>query len=76
MGYQTLDSEYNIILTIGYSFANINFLLTIKAYEFIPNNVETDSGNGGYIWEWCDENIHSNNDIELIKALSNAKLQK
>jgi hypothetical protein len=52
------------------------FSIDNKAYEFIPNNVETDSGNGGYIWEWCDENIHSNNDIELIKALSNAKTAK
>lgn len=52
------------------------FSIDNSAYEFIPNNVETDSGNGGYIWEWCDENIHTNNDIELIKALSNAKSAK
>lgn len=52
------------------------FSIDGKAYEFIPNNVETDSGNGGRIWEWCDEEMTQDSDIEIIKALSMAKKAK
>lgn len=45
-----------------------------KAYEFIPNNVETDHNTT--IWEWCDEGITTKQDIELIKALASAKQVK
>lgn len=52
------------------------FSIDGKAYEFIPDNVERDSGNGGKIWEWCDENVMSNNEIDIIKALSQSKNAK
>lgn len=56
-------------------FSRVQFSIDGKAYEFIPMNTETDSGNGGYIWEWFDENI-SESDKELIYALANAKSAK
>lgn len=52
------------------------FSIDGKAYEFIPANVERDSGYGGKIWEWCDENISIGSDIEIVKALSEAKTAK
>jgi hypothetical protein len=56
-------------------FQKIQFSIDDKAYEYIPRDTETDSGNGGRIWEWSDEQIRSN-DIELIEALANAKSAK
>lgn len=56
-------------------FSRVQFSIDGKAYEYIPVNTETDSGNGGYIWEWFDESI-SESDKELIIALSNAKSAK
>lgn len=57
-------------------FKKIQFSIDGKAYEFIPVYTETDSGNGGYIWEWFDEGISSKNDKELLIALANAKTAK
>lgn len=57
-------------------FDKIQFSIDGKAYEYIPLNTETDSGDGGYIWEWFDENVSTNNDKELLKALANAKSAK
>lgn len=51
------------------------FSIDGQAFEFIPQNVERDSGNGGHIWEWCDEYISTYN-TELIKSLANAKTAK
>lgn len=51
------------------------FSIDGKPYEFIPNNVETDHGDG-FIWEWCDENMRTENEIEILKALSVAKQAK
>jgi hypothetical protein len=48
------------------------FSIDGKAYELYPDKVETDSGDGGYIWEWCDQEINSSNN-DLIEALANAK---
>ncbi len=41
---------------------------------FIPQNMETDCGNGGRIWEWCDES--AKNYEELIKKIAYAKSVK
>lgn len=56
-------------------FSRVQFSIDGKAYEYIPLDTETDSGNGGYIWEWFDESI-SESDKELINALANAKSAK
>ena len=42
-------------------------------YGYRGLNFETDCGNGGRIWEWCDLQF---NDVSLIKALENAKSVK
>lgn len=57
-------------------FSKIQFSIDGKAYEYIPMNTETDSGDGGYIWEWFDENISASSDKELLNALANAKTAK
>lgn len=56
-------------------FSKIQFSIDGKAYEYIPSDTETDSGNGGMIWEWFDEPV-SVSDKELISALANAKTAK
>jgi hypothetical protein len=56
-------------------FGRVQFSIDDKAYEYIPRNTETDSGNGGYIWEWFDESL-SQSDKDLIEALANAKSAK
>lgn len=57
-------------------FDKIQFSIDGKAYEYIPLDTETDSGDGGYIWEWFDENVSTSNDKELLNALANAKSAK
>lgn len=54
---------------------NCQFSIDGKAYEYTPGNVETDNGDGGYIWEWFDESVHGY-DMELLNALANAKTAK
>jgi hypothetical protein len=56
-------------------FSRIQFAIDGKAYEYIPDDTETDSGDGGKIWEWCDQSL-SQADKELIYALANAKSAK
>jgi hypothetical protein len=56
-------------------FGKVQFSIDGKAYEYIPSDTETDSGNGGYIWEWSDEAL-SQVDREMIYALVNAKSAK
>ena len=56
-------------------FKKVQFSIDGKAYDYIPLNTETDSGNGGYIWEWFDESI-SESDKDLVNALANAKSAK
>ena len=56
-------------------FSKCQFSIDGTAYEYIPNNVETDH-NGGNIWEWFDERVYTNADIELIEALAKAKEAK
>lgn len=50
----------------------VQFLIDGKAFEFIPTDTETDSGNGGQIWEWFDEPLRKSH-AELLYALANAK---
>lgn len=52
-------------------FSRVQFSIDGKAFEYTPNRVETDSGNGGQIWEWFDQQV-SPRDIELLNALANA----
>jgi hypothetical protein len=56
-------------------FEKVQFSIDDKAYEFIPRDTETDSGNGGRIWEWFDQSMGSSN-TELLNALANAKSAK
>jgi len=56
-------------------FNKVQFSIDGKAFEFIPMNTETDSGNGGRIWEWFDESM-GNTNAELLNALANAKSAK
>jgi hypothetical protein len=56
-------------------FSKIQFAIDGKAYEYIPSDTETDSGDGGHIWEWFDQAL-SESDKELIYALANAKSAK
>jgi hypothetical protein len=56
-------------------FSRIQFAIDGTAYEYIPENTETDSGDGGKIWEWFDESL-SQEDKELIYALADAKSAK
>lgn len=51
------------------------FSIDGEAFEFYPNKVERDNGDGGHIWEWCDDKIMAS-DLDLIKALANAKSAK
>lgn len=51
------------------------FSIDGKAFEYYPSGVETDSGDGGYIWEWWDESLTSS-EHDLIYALANAKKAK
>lgn len=51
------------------------FSIDGKAYDFYPSDVNTDNGDGGYIWEWWDESL-SSSEHELIYALANAKKAK
>jgi hypothetical protein len=56
-------------------FSKVQFSIDGKAFDYIPNKTERDSGDGGHIWEWFDESV-SESDTELINALSNAKSAK
>jgi hypothetical protein len=57
-------------------FKSCNFVIDGKPFgrPFIPDNVETDNGEGG-IWEWSDDKIDQNY-VDLIEALATAKTAK
>lgn len=38
-------------------FSKVQFSIDGKAYEYVPMDTETDSGDGGHIWEWFDESV-------------------
>ena len=52
----------------------VQFSIDGNPYEFIPTSPERDHDNG-YIREWIDEQV-SLGDVEIIKALANAKTAK
>jgi hypothetical protein len=56
-------------------FKKIQFSIDSIAFEYTPTSVETDSGNGGRIWEWFDQPITSSDRL-LIEALGNARSAK
>ncbi len=56
-------------------FSKVQFAIDDKAFDYVPNSTETDSGDGGFIWEWFDESV-SESDKDLINALANAKSAK
>ncbi len=56
-------------------FGKVQFAIDGKAYEYIPDKTETDSGDGGMIWEWFDQPL-TQSDKDLIYALANAKSAK
>lgn len=41
---------------------------------FVPDDMDTDCGYGGRIWEWCDEPASENS--ELVEKIANAKIVK
>lgn len=53
---------------------NIIFNIDGENVTFIPGEMERDCGNGGRIWEWCDESASLN--TSLIKEIANAKKVK
>lgn len=55
-------------------FSRLQFAVDGNAFEYIPNNTETDNADGK-IWEWFDQPI-TEADKELITALANAKSAK
>lgn len=53
---------------------NMIFNIDGENVQFIPDDMETDCGYGGRIWEWCDESAAYNHD--LIEKIANAKTVK
>ncbi|GAA4209184.1 hypothetical protein GCM10022289_34280 [Pedobacter jeongneungensis] len=51
------------------------FSIDGKAYEYIPNKVETDSGDGGMIWEWFDDQADENLK-KIMEAIVKSKTTK
>ncbi|WP_231424039.1 hypothetical protein [Pedobacter sp. Leaf250] len=56
-------------------FNEIKFSVDGKAITYTPGKTETDSGDGGMIWEWSDEEIKSD-DAHLIEMLASSKISK
>jgi len=80
--FQTIDGKpTNFRLKLQYYadewlfFKVVKFSIDNEAISYIPMKTETDSGNGGYIWEWSDEQIGGDN-TALIYALYKAKQAK
>lgn len=53
---------------------NMIFNIDGENVHFIPDDMDTDCGYGGRIWEWCDESATYNQD--LINKIANAKTVK
>lgn len=51
------------------------FSIDDKAFTYTPYKVETDSGDGGMVWEWSDEVVDTETK-EIIDALLNCKAAK
>ena len=56
-------------------FEKLYFSIDSNAYLYTPYDTKRDSGRGGMIWEWFDEQMHRD-DKELLEALSHAKNAK
>jgi len=52
-----------------------NFVVDGKTYSIFPDDVETDSGYGGKIWEWYEVPLNLNT-YNLIKDIVNSKVAK
>ena len=52
-----------------------NFSIDGIAYEYVPYDVETDSGDGK-IWEWIDVAVENQELVDIIKAISSAETAK
>lgn len=50
---------------------NIIFNIDGENEMFVPLDMETDCGNGGRIWEWCDESANLNS--SLVQKIASAK---
>lgn len=53
---------------------NMIFNIDGENITFVPDDMETDCGYGGRIWEWCDESASYNSD--LVSKIANAKTVK
>lgn len=48
-----------------------------SVYDYVPDNVETDCGNGGQIWEWSDQQVGETEQplIDAIKSANKIKIK-
>jgi len=51
------------------------FSIDGQAFEYAPRNVETDSGDGGMVWEWFDDQADTNLKT-ILRAISKSKTTK
>lgn len=51
------------------------FLIDGKQYSFVPGEVRTDSGNGGMVWEWFNEQA-TPDAMVILRAISTSKTAK
>ena len=53
------------------------FLIDGQQYTFTPTDPKRDSGNGGMIWEWFNEEAKANSQaLEILNLLAKAKSAK
>ena len=75
------NSASNLRFRVQYEASNWLFIRNMifnidgENITFVPDDMETDCGNGGRIWEWCDESA-SYNTIDLVSKIANAKTVK
>lgn len=55
---------------------NMIFNIDGENFTFIPADMDRDCGNGGRIWEWCDESASLGDNMTLIKKIADAKTVK
>lgn len=55
---------------------NMIFNIDGENIRFIPNDMETDCGNGGRIWEWCDELASLGDNMDIINKIAAANSVK
>ena len=75
------DVPSNLRLQVQYHsddwlfFNKVQFSIDGKPFEYIPRDTETDSGNGGRIWEWFDDSMGKSN-TELLNTILKSKTIK